>query len=144
MNMMTMAKMEEAIKESWTIYWADDMPHRLEAAVKWPDMVLPVSRNFERGFRAGVTWAQSQEGKQGSSQAVGNISPQLVRTLVSQFVVWTQMRDIWLHRRKFGESPRALHYGELPHLWKEFAAEFCSGKVVLQYPAAVEEPEEEV
>lgn len=73
MNMMTMAKMEEAIKESWTIYWADDMPHRLEAAVKWPDMVLPVSRNFEKGFRAGAAFAQRQAKIEGSSQAVGNM-----------------------------------------------------------------------
>lgn len=130
MNMMTMAMMEEGLAQAFE---------------NWPLPVIrpPACMVFEDGFRAGAAWAMRQQEKQGSSQAVGDISPQLVRTLVSQFVVWTQMRDIWLHRRKFGESPRALHYGELPHLWKEFAAEFCSGKVVSQYPAAVEEPEEE-
>lgn len=139
MNMMTMSKLEEAIDEtfkksgkSMKYGWANASMKRC------------FKDGFDDGFRAGVAWVQSQAKIEGSSQALGNISPQFVRTLISQFIVWAQLRHLWPCRLSIGEQPQPLAGEDVAPLWKEFAAELCGGVVVSQYPAAVEEPEEEI
>jgi hypothetical protein len=62
MNMMTMAKMEEAIDKAW-------MKWPLPSSLRHPSYAI-----FADGFRAGAAWAISQAETQTSSQAVGNIS----------------------------------------------------------------------
>ena len=74
MNMMTMAKMEEAIRDAWEERWAVTAPFRTGRAVHTSKDAPPVTRDFEKGFRAGVAWAIRQAKTEPSSQAMGNIS----------------------------------------------------------------------
>jgi hypothetical protein len=62
MNIMTLAKMEEAVGKAW-IKWP------LPSSLRHPSYAI-----FADGFRAGVAWAMRQAKTEGSSQAVGNIS----------------------------------------------------------------------
>lgn len=133
--MMEMANMEEAVQEAFD-------QRRLVCIHYHPAGYVPMI--YRDGFAAGAAWARRQAKIEGSSQAVGTMSPEVVRVLISQFVVWAQMKDLWLCRLLHGACPDALLYHEVPPLWKEFAAELYGGGVVSQYPAAVEEPEEEV
>lgn len=64
MNMMEMAAMEEAIAQAWNEDWSKEaswMRRHMElcpiSAFRRPQL----TRDFEKGFRAGVAWARSQE-----------------------------------------------------------------------------------
>lgn len=57
MNMMDMAKMEEAIEQAWIEYWSEGNKWKRTHLEFCPKM----SRFFEKGFRDGVAFAQSQE-----------------------------------------------------------------------------------
>ena len=74
MNMMDMAKMEEAIDQAWVERCTFGDHHHQQLFIKYPDMVPTLLPSFEKGFRAGVAWAMRQEENQRSSQAVGTSS----------------------------------------------------------------------
>lgn len=65
MNMMDMAKMEEA---------ADEAVKQHDFDAKYSHPTVFIKKTFRGGFFAGAAWAIRQAETQGSSQAVGNIS----------------------------------------------------------------------
>ncbi len=70
MNMMTMAKMEEAAQKAWAASWAAESQAHANHPEQCPDML----KSYLKGFMAGVAFAQRQAKIEGSSQAAGNIS----------------------------------------------------------------------
>lgn len=162
MNMMTMAKMEEASRKSWEEQLAGGP--RNEEYERIPYEL------FQHGFVAGVAFAQRQAKIGASSQAVGNIhaSKEVPQREDDKYLVWKMedlrgviAKDPWLrsHFHELVEEIKSFRMlqgkGENKYIvcnqdemyadrvWRTILDGESDKAKASRYPAAVEESEEE-
>ena len=159
--MMTMAKVEEAAQKAWAASWAAESQAHANHPEQCPDML----KSYLKGFIAGVAFAQRQAKIEGSSPAVGNITAKKEH---NKFVVW-KMEDLSVLFREDnlaryfdclvtalqverkiqgkGENRYIVCNQDEPYaakVWEVILEGESRKEKPSHYPAAGEEPEEEV